>query len=115
MAVGTVSSAQNLSAAAPATTLMSGEKLATTQAALKAAGAKTYYHQCAGASFFMPNGLQIQFLGGSFTTADKEIIAELDAVADKPTSMITSDRARQAALAAAEKLPAQEVASTAQQ
>jgi len=114
MAVGTVSSAQNLSAATPQT-LVAGEKVATTQTALKAPGAKTYYHQVAGASFFMPNGLQVQFLGGQFTTADKEIIAELDSVADKNASLITSEKAKQELLAMADKAKAAEAAEGAAQ
>jgi len=114
MAVGTVSSAQNLGATQQKT-LVAGEKLATTQAALKSSKSKTYYHQTPGANFFMPNGLQIQFLGGSFTTEEPEIIAELDAVADKSASMITSDRKRQAVLAEQELAPAKEVTAAAQQ
>jgi len=41
-----------------------------------------------GAKFVMPDGLEVQFLGGHFTTADTEIMAELDKVANKPASMI---------------------------
>lgn len=55
---------------------------------LKSKDAKTFYHMVPGASFIMPDGLQIVFLGGQFVTADKDIIRELSAVADKSTSMI---------------------------
>lgn len=115
MATGPVSSAQNLSAAQPQAPILSGEKVSTTQAALKTPGAKTYYHQVPGANFFMPNGLQVQFLGGVFTTADKELIAELDAVADKNASLITSEKARQELLAAQDKMQAAAAAENAGQ
>ena len=115
MAVGAISSAHNLGNTTPAAPILSGEKLSTTQAALKAPGSKTYYHQVPGANYFMPNGLQIQFLGGVFTTADKEIIAELDAVADKNASLITSEKARQNLLAAQDKLQAEDAAKSAAQ
>lgn len=55
---------------------------------LKNKDSKTFYHMVPGASFIMPDGLQITFLGGQFVTADKEIIRELSAIADKPASMV---------------------------
>jgi len=115
MAVGATSSAQNLGAQTPSAPILSGEKVSTTQAALKAAGSKTYYHQVPGANFFLPNGLQVQFLGGVFTTADKDIQAELDAVADRNTSLITSEKARQELLAAQDKMQAAAAAENAGQ
>jgi len=53
--------------------------------------AKTYYHRHIGAGFIMPNGARIVFTGGLFRTSDPVIIAELDAVADKPGTMIYTD------------------------
>ncbi len=50
--------------------------------------AKTFHHMIPGAKFVMPDGLEVQFLGGQFVTTDAAIIAELSAVADKPASMI---------------------------
>ena len=41
-----------------------------------------------GAKFIMPDGLEVQFLGGVFTTADTDIMTELDKVANRPASMI---------------------------
>jgi pyridoxal/pyridoxine/pyridoxamine kinase len=55
---------------------------------LKDKTAKTFYHMIPGARFVMPDGLEVQFLGGQFVTADKDIIRELEAVANKQTSMI---------------------------
>lgn len=57
---------------------------------IAAGNTKTYYHQHAGASFFMPDGLQVRFLGGQFTTDDADIIRELDKIVNKPTSLVTS-------------------------
>lgn len=86
MAVGTVSS-QTTTAVAP---LRSGESVASTAAGIKSG--KTYYHTVPGARFVMPDGLGLDFLGGQFATADETQIAELDKVANKPTSMIFTKR-----------------------
>lgn len=59
---------------------------------LKSKDSKTFYHMVPGASFIMPDGLQIVFLGGQFVTGDKEIIRELSVVADKASSMIYTKR-----------------------
>lgn len=69
-----------------ATILRTGEQLTTSAAALKEG--KTYHHTVQNARFIMPDGLAIIFMGGVFTTADTEIIAELDRVADRPASQI---------------------------
>lgn len=55
---------------------------------MKSTPVKTYHHMVKGAKFVMPDGLEVQFLGGVFTTADTDIMAELDAVANRPASMI---------------------------
>ena len=55
---------------------------------MKTKAVKTYHHMVRGAKFVMPDGLEVQFLGGVFTTADPDIMRELDAVANKPASMI---------------------------
>lgn len=74
---------------ATATTIRSGESAPQANLeVLKNKDAKTFYHMVPGASFIMPDGLQIVFLGGQFVTTDKEIIRELTAVADKMSSMI---------------------------
>ena len=88
MAVGAVSSARNLGATTPTAPILSGEKIATTEAALRNPAAKTYYHQVSGAKFVMPNGLEVVFLGGRITTADKAIQEQLDAIANKSASLV---------------------------
>lgn len=70
------------------TVIRSGEQVASSIAALKDPNARTYHHLIPGARFCMPDGLELQFLGGMFVTADADIIAELDKVANKTTSMI---------------------------
>lgn len=86
MATGALSSAQTQAAAAAP--LRAGERQATTASALKDPKAKTYHHRFPGAQFIMPDGLALVFLGGTYTTAKPEEIAQLDAVADRPSSMI---------------------------
>lgn len=114
MATGMVSSAHTLSAATTApTTLRSGEKVATSPQALKAPGAKTYRHSVPGARFVMPDGLEVQFLGGQFTTTDKEIIAELDKIANRNSSMIYTVQEVAEAITATVKKAAADAADTA--
>jgi len=114
MATGMVSSAHTLSTATAApTSLRSGEKVATSPQALKAAGAKTYRHMVPGARFVMPDGLEVQFLGGQFTTTDKEIIAELDKIANRNTSMIFTDPENAKAALATVQRAADDAADTA--
>jgi hypothetical protein len=55
---------------------------------LKDPNTKVYYHQVPGALTHMPDGAQIQFLGGQFATANTEIKAYLDKIADKKGSMV---------------------------
>lgn len=72
-----------------ATTIRSGETAPpATPAAMKSKAARTYHHMVRGAKFMMPDGLEVQFLGGVFTTDDPEIIAELNKIADRPASMV---------------------------
>lgn len=93
MATGPVSSAATQTAPAAQQALRSGETVTTTAAALKSAKGKTYYHMANGARFIMPDGLEVVFMGGVFTTDDPEIIRELDKIANKPTSMIYTQQA----------------------
>jgi hypothetical protein len=122
MAVGIVSSAakQQLPAAAPvieptstALVLRSGEKQASTQAALADPNAATYYHRIPGARFIMPDGLELQFLGGRFVTHDPAIVAELNKIANRSTSMIFTEQAGIEAVTAAEKALADEAGKSA--
>ena len=59
-----------------------------TIAQLKEKATRVYHHMNPGARFVMPDGLEIRFMGGQFTTQDPEIIVELDKVLNKPASMI---------------------------
>ena len=86
MATGMVSSAHALQNTAPV--LRVGERLASSPRALADKNSRTYHHMVPGARFVMPDGLEIVFLGGQFVTNDQEIIAELDRVANKSSSMI---------------------------
>ena len=71
------------------TTLRSGESAQpATPTVMKTQATRSYFHMVKGAKFVMPDGLEVQFLGGVFTTADPDIMRELDAVANKPASMI---------------------------
>lgn len=111
MAIGAVSSA---SVQQQAPILRAGEQIATTPAALKSGKGKTYYHMAPGARFVMPDGLEVIFMGGMFTTDDATIIAELDKIANRPTSMIyTKQEAVQAAAALQAKQVADDAANTA--
>lgn len=95
------------------TVLRSGESIASTVEALSSKTAKTYYHMVPGARFCMPDGLEVRFLGGRFTTDDKEIMEELDKVANKSTSMIYTNKAVVDAVDAAIKKAADDASDTA--
>lgn len=107
MAVGTVSSQ---SAQPQAATLRSGESVASTPAGIKSG--KTYFHTIPGARFVMPDGLELQFLGGQFATADEQQIAELDKIANKPSSMIYTKREEIEQVKAVQKQVADDAAKT---
>jgi pyridoxal/pyridoxine/pyridoxamine kinase len=87
MAVGMTNSSHALNKP-QAATIRSGEVVASNMQAIKNQNARVFHHMIPGANFIMPDGLEIKFLGGQFVTDDPEVIAELEAVADKPTSMI---------------------------
>lgn len=65
----------------------SGEVIAP-EANLKDPNVKVYYHQVPGAKTHMPDGAEIQFTGGQFATANDEIKAFLDKIADRRGSMV---------------------------
>lgn len=113
MATGAVSSRNVLNSAAqqPAQPILrSGESILTTQASLKDPNAKTYFHMVPGSRFVMPDGLEVRFMGGRFTTNDPAIIRELDAVADKAASQIYTRREAVDVIGAAAKQAAAEAA-----
>lgn len=93
--------------------LRSGESVSTSVEALKDPNAKTYYHMVPGARFCMPDGLEVRFLGGQFTTADPAIIAELDKIANKHTSMVYTNKVTVAAITAELNAAAADAAETA--
>lgn len=109
MATGMVSSASVLQN----TVIRAGEKIATTPEALKSKNGKTYRHMAPGAKFVMPDGLEIVFMGGQFTTDDPSIIAELDKVANKPATMIYTQAEAVQAVAVLQKQAAADAADTA--
>lgn len=117
MAVGAVSSAQilqNLGAVQQdAGVLKSGEVVTTTVAALKDPNAKVYKHMIPGANFIMPDGLEIKFLGGQFVTSDPEIIKQLDAIANKTSSMIYTEMVVAESIKQGQRNLADEAAATA--
>lgn len=57
-----------------------------------APGTKTYYHQVPMASTYMPDGAQVVFSGGQYTTDNKDIMAHLDAIVDRVGSLVYSRR-----------------------
>lgn len=110
MATGALSSRNQLTTADAPTVLRSGEKQASTPEALKDPKAKVFYHHIPGAKFIMPDGLELQFLAGRLVTTDPVIIAELDKIANKSTSLISTSQAAQAATTTAENQVAAEAA-----
>ncbi len=117
MATGMVNSQHTQTApAAPAAlpkVLRSGEQVHSDLAALKSPDSKTYYHRVPGAKTHMPDGLEIQFLGGVFVTADPEIKAMLDKIADSPTSQVYTKSEVREKLEAADKMISDEAAKSA--
>lgn len=108
MATGMTNTATNNKAV-----LRAGEQLASTPQALKDPNAKVFRHMIPGARFVMPDGLEIIFLGGQFSTADADVIAELSKVANKPTSMIYTEKAAAEAAIAQQKQAAADAAESA--
>jgi tRNA A58 N-methylase Trm61 len=113
MATGMVSSASALQNLQAKPVIRAGEKISTSVEAVSNPNAKTYHHSVPGARFIMPDGLEVHFLGGQFVTADLEIIAELDKVANKSTSMIYTQQAAAVAQKAQISQAAADAASSA--
>jgi hypothetical protein len=69
--------------------LNSGEELSPADMeTLKNPDCKVYYSRVKGSITHMPDGAQISFRGGMFATANKEVKAYLDKIADKVGSQI---------------------------
>lgn len=49
---------------------------------------KVYYHQVKGAKSHLPDGMEINFLGGMYATKHPDVKAFLDKIADKQGSMV---------------------------
>lgn len=60
---------------------------------LKDPNTKVYKHPAHGSRFIMPDGAELIFLGGVFITNNPDIIRELDKIANKRGSQITTDDA----------------------
>ena len=60
---------------------------------LKDPTTKIYEHQVKGAKIFMPDGAELVFQGGIFLTRNPEIIKELDKIANKQGTMVTTNKA----------------------
>lgn len=114
MAVGMTNSAnvQN-PAAEKSPVLRSGEVVASSMQALKNPNARVFHHMAPGANFIMPDGLELKFLGGQFVTDDPDVIAELEKIADKPTSMIFTKTLAVEAAKELQKRSAEDAANTA--
>jgi hypothetical protein len=96
-----------------ATTIRSGETAPqATPDVIKSKPVETEYHMVLGAKCVMPDGLEVQCLGGVFTTADTDIMAELDKVANRPASMVYT---KAEAVEAVNALTAQAAADAVQQ
>lgn len=80
--------------------LNSGEEIVTSIEELNDPNAKTYHHYVKNSVTHLPDGAQITFRGGVFVTANPEIQAFLDKIADKRGSMVftkkdSEDKAKQ--------------------
>lgn len=51
---------------------------------------KVYYHQTKGARTHMPDGAEIIFAGGQYSTANPDIIKFLDGIANKQGTQVTT-------------------------
>lgn len=68
--------------------IRSGEVVASTMP--NKPGAKTYYHQVAGACTYMADGAQLVFSGGQYSTDNKDIIKYLDSIVDRQGTLVYS-------------------------
>lgn len=109
MATGTVNSSALKSAPQ---VLRTGERQASTAEALKNPNSKTFFHRIPGAKFIMPDGLELQFLGGRIVTDDAAIIEELGKVANKSASMVFTEQASIAGAVAQETAAAKDASDT---
>lgn len=57
---------------------------------LKDPDVKVFYHQVAGAKSYLPDGAEISFVGGQYATKNPAILEFLNAIVDRPGSMVFS-------------------------
>lgn len=69
--------------------IRSGEVIAS-DVNLKDPDVKTFYHQVAGACTFLPDGSQLTFVGGQYSTKNPDILAHLNAIVDKQGTLVYS-------------------------
>lgn len=69
--------------------IRSGEIVAA-DSNLKDPAVKTFYHQVAGARSYLPDGAQIDFTGGQYSTKNPDILRFLEAIVDRPGSLVFS-------------------------
>ena len=74
------------------------------------AAVATAAHNVPGARFIMPDGLEVVFMGGVFVTSDAEIISQLEAICDRPTSQVYTSKSVVGAIAAEQKTAAADAA-----
>lgn len=95
---------------------LSSEELAR-RAKMKLLGEKVYYHRTPGAKFYMFKGEEIAFAGGKLELSSipesrrEEVAAELDKIADVPTSHIYT---KQQVVDPGETLASSEIMETAE-
>lgn len=69
--------------------IRSGEVIAA-DSDLKDPNVKVFYHQVSGACTFLPDGAQLTFVGGQYSTKNPDILSFLNAIVDRPGSMVFS-------------------------
>lgn len=76
--------------------LNSGEEIVSSLEDMKDPNYKVYYHHIKNAITHLPDGAQLTFRGGMFGTANKEIQAYLDKIADKRGTMVYTKKETEA-------------------
>jgi len=71
--------------------IRSGEVVAA-DANLKDPDVKVFYHQVAGAVSYLPDGAEIRYVGGQYSTKNPAILEFLNAIVDRPGSLVYSRR-----------------------
>jgi hypothetical protein len=72
-----------------ASVIRSGEVIAS-DPNLKDPDVKTFYHQVPGACTFLSDGAQLTFVGGQYSTKNPDILRHLEAIVDRPGTLVFS-------------------------